>query len=131
MTISGTMLSAFMITLGVLLAGLATHGRFGSQPSLFTQAATTTGLPDPAPSAAPAPQTALQPPKARFVTADPAPAALPAKTRPDRPANPPSQAARKPAPKKQQALAAQTPRPHRQPTASGWSWGWKWPLFGN
>ena len=130
MTIFGTMLSVFMITLGVLLAGLATHGRFGPQPSFFYQpAATATVAPDPAHAAALAAQIPLWAAKTRFVATEPAPA--PAKANLERAANPATQAARKPAPKKPQHQQAQmqAPKPHQRPAASGW--GWNWPLLGN
>ena len=135
MTIFGTMLSTFMITLGLLLATLATHGRFGPLPSLFTRTtAAPTALPEPVKPAAPAATVSLQPSKTRFVAVEPAP--VPSQARPavDRPVGPAMKTVRKPAPRKpqqQQALAPAAPKPHQRPAASGWGWGWDLPIFRN
>ena len=133
MTIFGTMLSTFMITLGLLLATLATHGSFGPPPSLFTRtAAAPTALPEPVKPAAPAAHVPL-PSKTRFVAVEPAP--VPSQARPavDRPVSPVMKTVRKPAPRKpqQQALAPAAPKPHQRPAASGWGWGWDLPIFRN
>ncbi len=134
MTIFGTMLSTFMITLGVLLAGLATHGRFGPAPVFFSSSAT--ARPEPAKSAAPTAHAAvLQPPKTRFVAVEAtAPGPVPAKATLGRAASPATPAARKATPKKRHqsgARAPQGPKPHERPGAATWGWGWNLPIFRN